>query len=54
VDSRRLRTGELSEDDWARVAQASNTLSKTALYIDDNPALTVADMKSKCRAWARS
>ncbi len=49
IDSRKLRTGTLNDDEWGRLAHASEVLSKTAMYIDDNAALTVADMKSKCR-----
>ena len=49
IDSRKLRTGVLTDDDWMRLARSSAMLSKTNLYIDDNPALSVADMKSKCR-----
>ena len=49
IDSRKLRTGTLNDDEWGRLAHASEVLSKTAMYIDDNASLTVADMKSKCR-----
>jgi replicative DNA helicase len=49
IDSRKLRTGTLNDDEWARLAHASEVLGKTSIYIDDNPSLTVADMKSKCR-----
>ncbi len=49
IDSHKLQTGDLSDEEWARLAHASEELSRTNIYIDDNPALTVADMKSKCR-----
>ncbi len=49
VDLKRLVTGRLSEDDWGKIAAAATSLSQTRIYIDDNPMLTVADMKSKCR-----
>ncbi len=49
IDSHKLQTGDLTDDEWARLAHASEELSKTSIYIDDNPSLTVADMKSKCR-----
>ncbi len=49
IDSHKLQTGDLTDDEWARLAYASEELSKTNIYIDDNPSLTVADMKSKCR-----
>ncbi len=49
IDSKKLRTGMLNEEEWSRIARASTMLAKTQIYIDDNPGLTVADMKSKCR-----
>ncbi len=49
IDSRKLKTGELTEDDWIKIARASNVLSKTKIFIDDNPAITVAEIKAKCR-----
>ncbi len=49
VELKRLITGRLSEDDWGKVAAATAALSQTRIHIDDNPMLTVADMKSKCR-----
>lgn len=49
IDMHKLQMGELNDDEWERLAHASEVLSKTNIYIDDNPALTVADMKSKCR-----
>jgi len=54
IESRKLRTGELDDDEWTRLARASTLLSRTNLYMDDNPALTVAEMKSKCRRLGNS
>ncbi len=49
VDSKRLLTGKLREDDWDRITIASKALNKTNILIDDNPTLSVADMNAKCR-----
>ncbi len=49
IENRDLATGRLNDDDWTRVANAANILSHTDMYIDDDPSLTVADMKAKCR-----
>ena len=49
LDNRKLLTGKLSQDDWNKLAQSYNALLHTEIYIDDNPSLTVADMKAKCR-----
>ncbi len=49
VSNQKLITGNLSETDWGRIAQAAGTLNQTDIRIDDNPLLTVADMNAKCR-----
>ena len=49
VDSKKLVTGKLNEDDWSRVAAAANALNQTKILIDDDPSLSVADMNAKCR-----
>ena len=49
VELKRLITGRLSENDWGKVAAAGASLSQAKIYIDDNPMISVADMKSKCR-----
>jgi replicative DNA helicase len=49
IDSHRLRTGNLGDDDWPRLAAAVSRLSEANIYIDDTPGITVAEMRSKCR-----
>lgn len=49
VVSNSLRTGNLSTDDWERIAVNAEALSKAPLYIDDTPGITVAEIKAKCR-----
>ena len=49
VDNQKLITGRLNEDEWGKISLASSALSQTELRIDDNPALTVAEMNAKCR-----
>ena len=49
ISNQKLVTGELTEADWGRIAQAAGVLSRTDIRIDDNPLLTVADMNAKCR-----
>ncbi len=49
VDNKKLVTGNLSEDDWVKIAAAAAALNQTQILIDDNPTLTVADMNAKCR-----
>lgn len=49
VDSRCMRTGKLSDDEWKRLAEAASALSATEILIDDTPGITVGEMKSKLR-----
>lgn len=49
VEGTKLRTGRLSEDEWVRLIEAGDVLSKAQLYFDDNPAVTVPEIKAKLR-----
>ncbi len=49
VDSQKLKTGNLDEEDWLKLAHASRVLAKLNIYVDDNPAITVPEIKAKCR-----
>ena len=49
IDSQKLKTGDLEPEDWTKMARAANVLAKTHIYVDDNPAITVAEIKAKCR-----
>ncbi|HIU35673.1 MAG TPA: replicative DNA helicase [Candidatus Fimenecus excrementigallinarum] len=49
VEGRKLRTGELSDDDWQRIAEATVNLSHAELYFDDTANITVPEMKSRIR-----
>ena len=49
VDSKKLQTGRLSNDEWQRVGAAAGVLSGTDIRIDDNPSLTVSEMNAQCR-----
>ncbi len=49
VDSHKMRTGKLSDDDWNKIAQALAPLSEAPIYIDDTPGITVMDIRAKCR-----
>ncbi len=49
VGGTKLRTGKLTEDEWIRIIEAGDILSKTQIYMDDNPSITVPEMKAKLR-----
>jgi replicative DNA helicase len=49
VDSTRVRTGRLLESDWSKISHAIGRLGEAPLFIDDNPNLTVMDIRGKAR-----
>ena len=49
VDAHRLRTGNLEEKDWARLAKAYADLSTARIFIDDSATLTPLEIRAKCR-----
>src|SRR5882724_763343 len=52
VDAHRFRSGFLSRDEWARLAQALGTLAETKIFIDDTPGISVLEMRAKARRLA--
>ncbi len=49
IDSQRLRTGKLQEEDWRKLTMAMGSLSNAGIYIDDTPGIKVNEIRSKCR-----
>jgi len=49
VDATRLRNGKLLESDWGKISHAIGRLGEAPLYIDDNPNLTIMDIRAKAR-----
>lgn len=49
IDSSKLRTGDLSDADWNRAHEAFGFLQSAKVFIDDNPSLTVMDVRSRAR-----
>jgi replicative DNA helicase len=49
VDSKRIRNGNLTEADWSKIAHATGRLADAPIWIDDNPNLTVMEIRSKAR-----
>lgn len=49
VDSRKLRTGELSAEDWENINNAVEKLSNTDIIIDNTPGIGVMEVRNKCR-----
>ncbi|WP_201733488.1 replicative DNA helicase [Acidithrix sp. C25] len=49
VDSRKMRTGNLSEEDWSRISRSLGHLGEAPIFIDDNASVTVLDIRAKAR-----
>ncbi|HHX72850.1 MAG TPA: replicative DNA helicase [Clostridiales bacterium] len=49
IDLKKLRTADMSEEEWDRLALAAQTLSNAPIYVDDSSTITVAEMKARCR-----
>ncbi len=49
VESQVFRTGEVQNEQWGSIAEATSRLSKTQVFIDDTSGISVAEIKSKCR-----
>jgi replicative DNA helicase len=52
VDSQKMRTGRLSEQDWSKIGRAIGRL-EVPLFIDDNPNVTVMEIRAKARRLAQ-
>jgi len=53
INQGKLRTGKLDDDDWPRLTAAVSLLSDKPLFIDDSPALSPNEVRSRCRRLAR-
>ena len=49
VDSNKVRTGKIDDDDWAKLADASGVLAESKIFIDDTPGISVMEIRAKCR-----
>ncbi|MCP4394969.1 MAG: replicative DNA helicase [Alphaproteobacteria bacterium] len=54
ISSHKIRTGEVEEEEFPRIAACARALEKTPLYIDDTPGLTVNNLRTRARRLARS
>ena len=49
VDSNKIRTGKIDDEDWMKLAGALGPLSESGIYIDDTPGISVMEIRAKCR-----
>ena len=49
VDSNKVRTGKLDDQDWTKLASALGPLSEADIFIDDTPGISAMEIRAKCR-----
>ncbi|KGR72179.1 replicative DNA helicase [Streptococcus phocae subsp. salmonis] len=49
VDSHRLRTGQLTDQDWSNVTIAQGALAEAPIYIDDTPGIKITEIRARAR-----
>jgi replicative DNA helicase len=54
VDAWNIRTGNLSDEDFAKLSEASGEMAEAPIYIDDTPGMTVLEMRTKARRAAHT
>lgn len=53
IDQHKVRTGKLGDDDWPKLTHAVGQLAEAPLFIDDTPALTPTELRSRARRLMR-
>ncbi|MFI3236531.1 MAG: replicative DNA helicase [Lachnospiraceae bacterium] len=51
VSAQNIRTGQLSDDEWEKLAESAGVIGKSHLIIDDTPGISIAELRSKCRKY---
>ena len=51
VEATKLRTGSLTDGDWQPLIEGASIIGDSNLIIDDTPAISVSEMRSKCRKY---
>ncbi len=49
VDSNKVRTGNLEDDEWQKLAETSGELSNAEIYVDDTPGINIMEIRARCR-----
>lgn len=54
IDQKKVRSGQLEDEDWPRLTSSMAMLSNANIYIDDSPGLSPSDLRARCRRLARN
>ena len=44
-----MRSGQMTDDDWNRIARRTGEVSSAPLFLDDSPNMTMMEIRAKCR-----
>ncbi|HFC30928.1 MAG TPA: replicative DNA helicase, partial [Oceanospirillales bacterium] len=53
INSSRLKSGQLHDEEWPRIVQVNHLLSNSKIFIDDTPALSPMEVRARCRRLQR-
>lgn len=53
INQHKIRTGKLADDEWPRLTSAINLLAQSKIFIDDTPALTPSELRTRARRLTR-
>ena len=51
VDSQKIRTGNLNDEEWSRLIEGAGVVGESKLIIDDTPGISIAELRSKARKY---
>jgi replicative DNA helicase len=51
VDSQKIRSGELEDEEWTLLAHSAQAIGSSKLIIDDTPGISITELRSKCRKY---
>lgn len=51
VDSQKLRTGQMNDQEWERLIESAGVIGRSSLIIDDTPGISITELRSKCRKY---
>ena len=51
VSGQNIRTGQLTDNEWEKLAETAGIIGQSKMYIDDTPGITIGELRSKCRKY---
>ena len=53
INSRSIRTGQLTDEEWQKLMIAQSNLARASIYIDDTPGIRITEIRSRARKLAQ-